>query len=879
MGGSVGLQGRMAMVPDMGILRDYKAAVDKLAAKGVRQSIKLSGGKVQVQNYVKLGSRSDAYKADNNAARLDFLTKVCKAYGFKPDQDLTYGSPEFKDAVWAYAKGPNLPKSVKNALMLDDYKTLFSDKFTTGRPLTTSRIQKVWNAIDTARHEKVFSGMKPGNKLEDEPFGNTWQVCKGFVMSMLDSKETLGLTDAELAYLKMYLNTNSQEINQLLVTRNKTGVDLETLGMLEKKAGQSESGQPLTSLVRGVLEDLVRSYRTFMTGGWSLPPVDYKPTGEFGPGSKDDVELNRFWSQSSSNNTCFMLSVVNGLAQTQRGVSLLKDCFQDDKGGLKVSIGGKETILPLEKSPDRELPHSALEATLHRAYEQDLASRKMAGERFGESGNAEEFAQVLGMKMSESISIGLANRTDKVKAFAFAAKVSEALKDGKVCVMNCSGHYRTIAGAYLDPNGRPMFRLLESFDRPPSVFDEPVSYSMDGSDPITAIKILELPPKVGQADSGPTFSDITKQVQNSERLKGNINGYSNDSVTFAKYLTCFRPGLGEKVDKRSIASFLDRLGEGLKIGELTHKWAGNKIPDRTDRCIFDCFKRNPKSALFTDPKYDKLFLGSADESELDRLKADFLRDLENLEPVQEEAKKTEAPKKQVQDSKKDSPRDDWMENARKEGAEKIKRQAAGTKINGGKEIEKSGEVDVRGLDMYAQERSENGGKVGEEAGESPKVVSEWAGLCARQQGVFDREIVGRLGNQQGDWRGNLEKDYPKLGFKTLVMGWLDEDREKHRGLNEKSFRGAAFNALANAFEGVYRDGRLGKLNLGGRSAQKVGELVLRRYGKLPKNGSVNTLLQRMAGGGELKEPDIENFKKELLEALLEEQKEEQERNG
>lgn len=112
-------------------------------------SLKSFGGRqvrVETQDRVSIGKRSSDYKSANNSVRLDFLTSVCRAYGFL--STAPEGSDRFKADVLAFAEGKgNLPKKVVDELKLRDYKSFFGGKFDTGRPLTQSRIQKVLNAV------------------------------------------------------------------------------------------------------------------------------------------------------------------------------------------------------------------------------------------------------------------------------------------------------------------------------------------------------------------------------------------------------------------------------------------------------------------------------------------------------------------------------------------------------------------------------------------------------------------------------------------------------------------------------------------------------------------------------------------------------------
>lgn len=726
-----------------------------------------------------------------------------------------------------------------------------------------------------ARHEKVFSGVKLSENLENEPKGSVWQSCKMFVQSMLESKETLGLTDSELSYMKLYLNKNSQGIFDSLVTRNKTGSTLD-------KLAEADNTAPLTSLIRGVLEDIVRPYRSFMADGWKIPSAEgYKATSACGPESKRDVELNRFWSQSNtttesgeiiSNGTCFMMSVVNGLAQTERGVSLLKDCLQDDSGNIKACIAGKETVINCDRN-------KSFEERLHLAYENELAAHNKIIEEFGTSGNVETFAPVLGLRVDEALFIANAQPTDKLQAFEFAAKVSAALKEGKVCTMFCGGHYRAISAAYIDSNGIPKFQFLESNGKPPRVVDEPVSKSMEG-DYRTSINIFKLPPiKV------PKFHDVDAQL-GKKGLNDNISGHYSTSVAFAKYFAYFRPGLINNVRRQDIGSFLDRIGDRLNLSSRISDWSGGKKIDGTNdikQCIIDCFAHNPKSPLFTNPEYDKLF--SPDRSvNLDDLEEKFLSDLKQLNPIpKKEAPKPVEPKQgnqqqgtnSVSKSKNDN---DAQREANLDTAERVKRQSENASINGGGGIGDIQYVDVSKQHIFASEHTTRNVNAVKD-NEQKKSVSGWEKVCGNQKQFFNNMLVNKIGEHDALWR-DTSKDLPKDGFKALVLCWLDRNspgqEENAESSQEKvanpfhakvakSFNPSTFRLLATAFADVFNKVEFSKtLN----NAKPVGGSILERYGKIPADGTINKCLQMLADKANVDEGMINSFKEELMKGLL-----------
>lgn len=514
-GDSVSLQGGMNPSPGMQI-QDGGPAAGKLPAQGAEKSIEPSGiGKdVQVQGDVKLGTRSDACAPDGNSARLDFLTATCKAFGFKPGEDLAYGTPAFKKAVWAFASGPNLPEYIRKGLNLGDYETFFSDKSTTDRPLADSHIEKASSANDNdlkAKFDKVFAGFNPAGRSKDEPGGGIWERTKVFVLPMLEKNE-FGFSDDELSYLKMYLDRDSEEFFENITARNKTGTDLDVLGEQEK-SGQNKL---FTSIIRSVLTDVVRSYRHFMADGWKIPSENqYEAVKECGPKSKGDVVLNRVWRQTPHQNTCFMMCVLNGLVQTKRGVSYLQDRFQEGgKGGFKVCVGEGEKVVDFDKG-------ESFEGMLHGVYRDHLAGKKSRVEKFGEMGNVEDLSEVLGLSLDKSIPIGRFDDGDMYQAFSIAREVSDALKQGKVCTLFRDMHYRTISAVYLDQNGRPMFQLLDSNREPPQVVREAVSMNMVGTEEgilsdvrnkVPTINIFELPS--GDRKARPNNPRPAPQVQN-----------------------------------------------------------------------------------------------------------------------------------------------------------------------------------------------------------------------------------------------------------------------------------------------------------------------------------------------------------------------------
>lgn len=210
--------------------------------------------------------------------------------------------------------------------------------------------------------------------------------------------------------------------------------------------------------------------------GVNRPHPQYSLSSNQGPSGVADVTLNRIWKQGT--NTCFMMSVLNGLAQTERGVKYLKGRFAD--GGFTVNVtrnrnGNRvreDEVRPFQPAKNG---HSAFVQTLHRAYRDSLREEGLGVTNIGEQGFATSFAQVLGLKVDGSEVLATTPRT-RFGAELVAINVQEALSDGKVCVLftgsAVGGHFQAVSGVYTAPDGEPMIRLIDSIDG--SVHDRPV---------------------------------------------------------------------------------------------------------------------------------------------------------------------------------------------------------------------------------------------------------------------------------------------------------------------------------------------------------------------------------------------------------------------
>ena len=312
-------------------------------------------------------------------------------------------------------------------------------------------------------------------------------ICVENGRSLL-AKGIQGLTKDEASLLAGYLTNHSSDFLNDVQKVNMAGMDI-----LEMDKGA------LTPLVQEVLVDLVSPFRDLTAGPGPGANEAFKQSDECGPKSANDVELNRVWRQSHGNYTCFMMSVVNGLAQTERGVALLKERLVD--GGIKLNV---DPASPNKQTKVEFVNNSAMmfEQTLHNGYATWLKNKGSGLESFGEMGNAGDFGRVLGLVPDDAIMIGLERRGDKFMAKQFAMKVSKALKEGKVCTLFRGRHYRTIADVYLDRNGNPVFKILDS-NQVHQVYDELVSESMaspgsrntDGTGE-AFIDIFSLPPEV-----------------------------------------------------------------------------------------------------------------------------------------------------------------------------------------------------------------------------------------------------------------------------------------------------------------------------------------------------------------------------------------------
>lgn len=405
---------------------------------------------------------------------------------------------------------------VQNDVKLGErYQTIVNDDSATDRPLVDSHIEKASSASDSMdKFKRVFPdldgllppGMKLGLMLEKEPDGQVWTECKDQILSLLEENK-FGFREDELSYLKMYMSRNSQEFYQNVIGRNKTGA---TLDELRQNADLSKDADRITPLVRDVFEDVVEAYRSFINDGWNAPSANqYLPTYDCGPQSSGDVKRNCIWRQSA--NTCYMMSVLNGLARTEAGVSHLKNLFDDDKGVFKAFVGGEEKNFKFGGQ-------TTFEKMLHKAYTEQLRNDKVRKiEKFGDFGNVNDLAKVLGLDVGKAITIGRFGPEDKYQEFSIAMEVSKALSEGKVCTLlkGKGPHYRAISGVYLDQNGKAIFQLLDSAGNPPKVVCEPVSNSMQSatdeqvSDPSVAVptvNFFELPSKGSKLQPAPQLA-------------------------------------------------------------------------------------------------------------------------------------------------------------------------------------------------------------------------------------------------------------------------------------------------------------------------------------------------------------------------------------
>ena len=230
------------------------------------------------------------------------------------------------------------------------------------------------------------------------------------------------------------------------------------------------------SVIETVLKEYLRLYNNI--------PRGFSGDGNFhigngGPATADGVMLNGVWGQGK--NTCFMMSMLNGMVQTQKGVEHLKRHFVGDK--FKVSLpkkAGSGGNAPFEREVDLSGKNgvrpaegfSMFEEKLHGVYMDYLSEQHqddVPGQGLGHQGIAPRFAEVIGLVPDGTEPLFEYNGDGKAKEFMakrVAGVVNEALRSGKVCVLfegvNGGGHYMTVTGVRIGEDGQAKFRLVDS---------------------------------------------------------------------------------------------------------------------------------------------------------------------------------------------------------------------------------------------------------------------------------------------------------------------------------------------------------------------------------------------------------------------------------
>ena len=231
-------------------------------------------------------------------------------------------------------------------------------------------------------------------------------------------------------------------------------------------------------MIKSALQKYVDAFRQLVRNGHNVSNTNYTHD-DIKALVKANLRVNRVWTQDPREKTDFMLSVLNGLSLTEKGVSHLKSRFvqkTDAQTGVVENIleadermmdprTGKD-IRKKQQFPFVKIGYgsASFERTVLQAYRHCTYNVEVHVP--GTPGNVREFARILGLRPAGTELLG-GGANGNFKARHTGVKLCNALKSGLVCVLTTGeGNDRrsqTIANVYHNSNsGKTMIQLIDS---------------------------------------------------------------------------------------------------------------------------------------------------------------------------------------------------------------------------------------------------------------------------------------------------------------------------------------------------------------------------------------------------------------------------------
>ena len=227
------------------------------------------------------------------------------------------------------------------------------------------------------------------------------------------------------------------------------------------------SPESFQAKLKALIDDARKKVETAFTEKLDLEcDAPEKANEKHGPEKAGDIQRNVVWSQGKGK--CYMMSLLNGLAATEKGRAYLQSRF-DEEGKLKLCTYDEKTqnysdpkSVPLNPADSGNKDYSAIERTLFDAYQLDPES-KVGGKdaKIDDHGEANVIAKVLGLNIT-GLGMTVAD-TDRLE-LAFVQLKNALLERDKVCIMytaDKSGrHYTSVINARYDADAKEIMLTL-----------------------------------------------------------------------------------------------------------------------------------------------------------------------------------------------------------------------------------------------------------------------------------------------------------------------------------------------------------------------------------------------------------------------------------